>query len=364
MEYKRITSFITRVRSLKSKEEQPERLMQVRKYPVFKDKYWEPCLMLYRARIPYKVWSDRDVLIAHGAAHNEGFRELHLLVNDVEKAAQTLQEGGYLRTALSFLQGDLGIPESEISKTCRLVSPTALDEGITRCRRRTSRDPAEILADIRKGHEWLDVRGVALLAAESWAYGPIGLEDEEPIPELHEYFNSHVALWLAGSSKKSVQDMYVQSVIAMIITELDEAWSVGFEKGVRVIYRPILFDLMRQNHEKLVGRLRAWALGVGLLSYEEFRDYHRSRIEKEMNLQDLPCPFWSHGFVRERPRLMIERRVEKSGGCPDAVIGYKAILPRFTWLVKIPAGKGWIQISMNVFQVIKNRHSKRASVRD
>ncbi|GFF26514.1 hypothetical protein IFM51744_00014 [Aspergillus udagawae] len=343
MEYKRITSFITRVRSLKSKEEQPEPLIQVRKYPVFKDKYWEPCLMLYRARIPYKAWSDRDVLIAHGAAHNEGFRELHLLVNDVEKAAQTLQEGGYLRTALSFLQGDLGIPESEISKTCRLVSPTALDEGIARCRRQTSRDPAEILADIRKGHEWLDVRGVALLAAESWAYGPIGPEDEEPIPELHEYFNSHVALWLAGSSKKRVQDMYVQSVIAIIITELDEAWS---------------------NHEKLVGRLRAWALGVGLLSYEEFRDYHRSRIEREMNLQDLPCPFWSHGFVRERPRLMIERRVERSGGCPDAVIGYKAILPRFTWLVKIPAGKGWIQISMNVFQVIKNRHSKRASAGD
>jgi hypothetical protein len=61
---------------------------------------------------------------------------------------------------------------------------------------------------------------------------------------------------------------------------------------------------------------------------------------------------------------MIERRVERSGGCPGAVIGYKAILPRFTWLVKIPVGKGWIQISMNVFQVIKNRHSKRASVRD
>jgi hypothetical protein len=33
----------------------------------------------------------------------------------------------------------------------------------------------------------------------------------------------------------------------MIVTELDEAWSVGSEKGVRMIYRPILFDLMRQR---------------------------------------------------------------------------------------------------------------------
>ncbi|KAF4231579.1 hypothetical protein CNMCM8980_005226 [Aspergillus fumigatiaffinis] len=268
--------------------------------------------MLYRARIPYKVWSHRDVLIAHGSAQDEGPRELHLLVNDVEKAAQALQEVGYLRTALSFLQGDLGIPESEMSKTCRLVSPTALEEGIARWQKQTSRDPAELLAEIRKGHEWHYVRGVALLAAESWAYEPIESGDEEPIPELHEYFNSLVSLWLAGSSKKRVQDMYVQGVIVMIVTELDEAWSVGFEKGVRVVYRPILFDLMRQTHEELAYHTRAWGVWTLLLFYEEFRDYHRSRVQKEMNLHDLPCPVWSHGFVRERPRLTIERTVEKS----------------------------------------------------
>jgi hypothetical protein len=64
---------------------------------------------------------------------------------------------------------------------------------------------------------------------------------------LHEYFNSYVSLWLVGKPKKRVQDMYVQSVMEMIVTELDEAWSVGSEKGVRMIYRPILFDLMRQR---------------------------------------------------------------------------------------------------------------------
>lgn len=113
-------------------EKQPEPLIQDRRYPVFTAKYWEPCLALHRARIPYKVWSHRDVLNAYGCARDDDPKELHLLVNDVEKAAQTLQEGGYLRTALSFVQGDLDIPASEISKICRLVSPTALDEGLVR----------------------------------------------------------------------------------------------------------------------------------------------------------------------------------------------------------------------------------------
>lgn len=176
----------------------------------------------------------------------------------------------------------------------------------------------KILADIRKGHEWSYVRGVALLDAGNWADGPIESGDEEPIPELHNYFNSHVALWLAGSKKKRVQDLYVQTVIASIITELHESWSVGFEKGVRVVYRPILFDLMRQTHEHLVYRRRAWDVPCLLCFCEEFRDYHRSRIKKEMNLQDLPCPVWSHGFVRERPRLKLEQVVERSGGCPNA----------------------------------------------
>jgi hypothetical protein len=150
----------------------------------------------------------------------------------------------------------------------------------------------------------------------------------------------------------------------MIVTELDETWSVGFEKGVRVVYRPILFDLMRQTHEELAYHTRAWGVWTLLLFYEEFRDYHRSRVQKEMNLHDLPCPVWSHGFVRERPRLTIERTVEKSRGCPGAVRGQRAILPRFTWLVKVPAGEGWIQISLNIFRVMQNRHSNRDSVRN
>jgi hypothetical protein len=55
---------------------------------------------------------------------------------------------------------------------------------------------------------------------------------------------------------------------------------VGFEKGVRVVYRPILYDLMRQTHEELY-HTRAWGLGALSSFCEEFRDYHRSRIERE-----------------------------------------------------------------------------------
>ncbi|KAF7134050.1 hypothetical protein CNMCM5793_005630 [Aspergillus hiratsukae] len=290
--------------------------------------------------------------------------QLHLLVNDVEKAAQVLQEGGYLRTALSFVQGDLDIPASESSKVCRLVSPTALDQGLARLRSWDRRDLAEILAAIRNGQESLWVPGVALLDAESWAYGPLDAENQEPIPELHDYFNSHVALWLARSYKTRLQDMYLEKVIASMITELDESWSVGFEKGVRVVYRPILFDLMRQTHEHLFYRRRVWGVSCLLTFFGEFREYHRNRVEMEMNLQDLPCPVWSHGFVRERPRLKVERVVERSGGCPNAVLWYKTELPRFTWLVKMPGGEGWIQISMNIFQVIKSKHGKRASLQE
>ncbi|RHZ49715.1 hypothetical protein CDV55_102094 [Aspergillus turcosus] len=364
MEYRRIKNFITRVRSLKTVEKQPEPLIQDRRYPVFKAKYWEPCLALHRARIPYKVWSHRDVLVVYGCARDDGFKELHLLVNDVEKAAQTLQEGGYLRTALSVVQADLDIPASEISKICRLVSPTALDEGLARLRSWDSRDLAETLAAIRNGKELLWVPGVALLDAESWAYGPLDAENQEPIPELHDYFNSHVALWLARSYKTRLQDMYLQKVIESMITELDESWRVGFEKGVRVVYRPILFDLMRQTHEHLFYRRRVWDAS-SLLNFDgEFREYHRNRVEMEMNVQDLLCPVWSHGFVRERPRLKLAQIVRRSGGCPKAVLGYKAELPRFTWLVKMPGGEGWVQISMNIFQVIKNRHGKRASLQE
>ncbi|OJJ79590.1 uncharacterized protein ASPGLDRAFT_85662 [Aspergillus glaucus CBS 516.65] len=232
-----VRSFVTRTCRLPSYVPDPA---QVRTNPRLDiGSRLEPCLFLQEAGVPYKVWTGVNIREAHGLCLTEGVyhepygchvNDVYVLVNDLEAAGKVLEKAaGYMRTSfIGVNQYSIGYCGDNGRKFIRLVKLSAI--GKRCCQWQSSQEASQknkLSHDVVPG-------GVLLILAKDWNYPPPStlLPNHQPIPELPEYFDSHMQLWLeeplpeSRSTARLLTFFHAAEVLDVL---LNRAESVGTE---------------------------------------------------------------------------------------------------------------------------------------
>ncbi|ODM19986.1 hypothetical protein SI65_04972 [Aspergillus cristatus] len=231
-----VRSFVTRTRLLPTYV--PD-LAQVRTNPKLEiGSRLEPCLFLQETVVPYKVWTDVDICEAHSLYPTEGLyhepygpqvNDVHVLVNDLTEAAK-YRVGYCCDNDREFI---------------RLVKSSAIGK---RCCQWLSSQKASQKGKISKG---VVSGGVLLMLAKGWNY-PLRstlTPGHQPIPQLPEYFDSHMQLWLEEplpeprSTARLLTFFHAAEVLDVLLNN-QNPWTQEFKQAIAKEHRQALSNLL------------------------------------------------------------------------------------------------------------------------
>lgn len=370
-----VRSLAARVRALPSSVLEPE---QSRLDPILdNESRWEPFLCLNKAEVPYKIWTEQDVFKCHGLSkYRDHFRDpyafqesdIGLLVNDLEGAAAVLEGSGYFRTRTSSAElKKMGYTFGDRRSFIRLLNVSAIVREYTQWESlETITTSIAYAADAKGTHYYGNLgstqtvgNGVLLMLASDWNYtlpaNGTGFY-YEPIPELSEYFDSHVSLWMDASRPDyllltTAKIQYYATIVRDLVCDADDTWTIDFEKDIKRENHQALFDILETQHQ------RSTKEGVDiltrLLTDIDFQAYSRNtRDWIKAGVHEPTCP---PGLIRYRVRNAIiiplprgQAKIRDEKEC-------KKSLPRFSWLCRAPGGDGWFLLSLNLVRILANR---------
>lgn len=375
-----VRNFAARLRELPSSVEEPEQDKSAPYLDV--GSRWEPCHHFYKAGVPYKVWTEQDVFHFHGLhKYRDCFpdpyafqtSDIAILVNDLEGAAAILEGSGYFRTPKSSEEQDkLGYSGSgqgnrefirllNVSVMVRHHSQWDSFEEVT--------NKVVYAAGLSENHQWGPAQvagnGVLLMLASDWNYTlnakAASPYYHDPIPELSEYFNSHVSIWMDTPISPPVNSIrspgdtaklrHCASVLKGLICEADDTWTVEFEEDIKSQHRQALFDLLEMCYR--------WMMKEGVCMFTrlttdvDFQKYSKDvRGQIKAGVHD---PVLMADFNRCRMKGVITMPLPRGQASTYDEKRCKKDLPRLSWLVRAPRGDGWFLLSLNVARILENK---------
>lgn len=375
-----VRNFAARVRELPSSVEEPE---QDKRAPYLDiGSRWEPCHHFYKAGLPYKIWTGQDVFHFHGLykyldcfPDPYGFQssDIAILVNDLEEAAAILEGSGYFRTPKT--SGELekmgySIGDQSNRKFLRLLNVSAM------VRYHSQWDSFEEVtnkvvyaAGLVENPHWgppqVAGNGVLLMLASDWNYTfnakSASPYYHDPIPDLSEYFDSHVSMWMdapISSPTNSIRPpsdsarlRHYASILKELICEADDAWTVEFENDIKSKHRQILYDLLEMCYQWMMkGEV---CMFTRLTTDADFQEYSRS--VRDQIKAGSHAPVFMADFNRCRMKGVITMPLPRGQANTYDEKQCKKDLPRLSWLFRAPRGDGWFLLSLNVARILENK---------
>lgn len=357
-----VKNFVTKIHSLSPPEP------KTKNYPIHNtEPRFEVCLFLEDAGIPYKVWTDIDVWRAHGIEYPEQVTgesyyesqvsDVHILVNHLENAATALEEVGYSRTSLrAYNQCCIGYGKGGGRRYIRLLNTTrirsdCLDQSSQRFSERITNVASEIPPKGNISEKVISGRGVFLMLAMDWYYElPNILEPHHPpFPELAEYCNSFISLWIRIPFLTKPESASEYLRLLHIADTLDVMFYTSFlgteefEKGVQKQNRQVLYDLMRKRwHSNSLSNFLVFSPGF----------HADSQATQNAIVAGLREPVFHDGVKRESPGR--GSSVPLPQDKPNEA-QFRRKLPRLTWLVPESKTDGWWLLSLNMVRVFRNK---------
>ena len=375
-----VRNFAARVRKLPSSVEEPE---QDKRAPCFDiGSRWEPCHHFYKAGVPYKVWSEQDVFHFHGLykylncfpdPYAFQTSDIAILVDDLEGAAAILEGSGYFRTSKSSEELEkmgYSVGDQSNRKFLRLLNVSAM------VRYHSQWDSLEevtnkvvysagLAENPHLGPTQVTGNGVLLMLASDWNYTlnakAASPYYHDPIPELSEYFDSHVSMWMdtpisppansIRSPSSTARLRHYASILKELICEADDTWTIEFEDDIKSKHRQALYDLLEICYR--------WMMKEGVCMFTrlttdtDFQEYSRNvRDQIKAGSHD---PVLMADFNRCRMKRVITMPLPRGQASTYDEKQCKKDLPRLSWLFRAPRGDGWLLISLNVAHILENK---------
>lgn len=362
MEAHLVKNFVTKIHSLSSPKP------KTKNYPIHNtEPRFEVCLFLEDAGIPYKVWTDIDVWRAHGIEYPEQVpgesyyesqvSDVHILVNNLERAETALEEFGYSRTRLrAYNQCCIGYGKGGRRRYIRLLKTTRVrsdcpEQPSQRLSQGIANVAAKLLPKRSVSEKVISGRGVFLMLAVDWYYElPNTLEPHhQPFPQLAEYCNSFISSWMGISSlgepestSEYLRLLYIADTLDVILYT-NFLGTDEFEKGVWKQNRQVLYELMRLR----------WS-NNSLSKFLVFtpRFHADSMATRNAIVTGSREPVLPNGVRRESPERMPFASLPQDK--PNEA-QFRRKLPRLTWLVSESNKDSWWLLSLNMVRVFRNK---------
>ncbi|WEW60897.1 hypothetical protein PRK78_006385 [Emydomyces testavorans] len=243
-----------------------------------RDPRYEPCDTLIHHGIPCRVWCE-DVLAVYGVP--TVVFDLFVLVPDPDEAAETLvaKAGGYVRTQANPRYARIPQLSREAPRLVRAVSSASeaggaesesglgLSRSLSSSSGSGSSKAKSGFAEYEQADD-VEAVGVVLLSATEWGYELPADGVDYLVPDLWEYLDCIVAIWLdLDEGHREFRD-HLGIHIGYCSTYVDEVWTPEFFGMIRREHRHLLFELLasRVGHE---------GVGPAQLLKPEYQQYHR-----------------------------------------------------------------------------------------